>query len=120
MLKHSCYTTTTANQVKAIAIADFVWHNFREKSVEDIPAMASHFGLSITHFNRLSVIAFNQPIRRQVIMLRMDYAMELLTSSNHSISQIALLAGYSDGRYFSKAFKKHFKNRPSEFRSLTL
>lgn len=48
--------------------------------------------------------------------IRMENAKRLLTTTNLSISEIALSVGFLDPLYFSKAFKKYAGISPSEFR----
>lgn len=47
---------------------------------------------------------------------RIDYAAELLRSTNLQIQTIAQLCGILDVHYFSKLFKKHTKKTPKEYR----
>ena len=47
--------------------------------------------------------------------IRLRRACELLQSSDHSVAEVAVLAGFSDAKYFSTVFKKHFGESPSRF-----
>ena len=49
--------------------------------------------------------------------VRMEKAMELLRDPTIKIQDIAERTGYSNQRYFSVCFKKHFGKTPTEFRS---
>lgn len=51
-----------------------------------------------------------------LIERRIKASMELLTSTNHSISQIASLVGFSSQSYFSQMFKKATGQTPNEYR----
>ncbi len=48
--------------------------------------------------------------------LRVEKAKQLLRDNNISISKIAVLVGYDDGRYFSKIFKKYAGTQPSNYK----
>lgn len=48
--------------------------------------------------------------------LRMKKAAELLNTSSFSIKEISSLVGYSTSLTFSREFRKHFGQRPSDFR----
>lgn len=48
--------------------------------------------------------------------IRLDYAMKLLRDTNDTISEVAYEAGYTDPKYFSRAFKKAKGLTPTEFR----
>ncbi len=50
--------------------------------------------------------------------LRMDYAEKLLSQQAYNkmtISEIALMSGFYDPRYFSRVFKKHYGTAPNEY-----
>lgn len=113
------FTTTSIHKAKATIISDFIEQNFTDRVVDDIPGIAKDFGISIKGLHRLSINAFGKSMKKQVIMLRMSYALDLVTNTNKPIHEIALLSGYNDSNYFSHAFKKYFKQSPSEVRLLS-
>ena len=47
--------------------------------------------------------------------LRMNRALELLMENKLSVKEIALVCGFSDEKYFSRAFKKKYGYPPSHF-----
>ena len=51
-----------------------------------------------------------------LIKVRMDHARHLLLNRNLSVSEVALEVGYTDHFHFSKIFKKHVGEPPTEFR----
>lgn len=65
------------------------------------------------YFNDLS---FGDYIRK----LRIEKAIQLLTESNHSLSEIAYLTGFSDQSHFNRIFKKYTGKNPSEYRKKEL
>ena len=48
--------------------------------------------------------------------MRFQKAKELILSGNYSLAQVAFMCGFNDPHYFSKAFKQHFGESPSQFR----
>lgn len=48
--------------------------------------------------------------------MRLEYALELLKSTEHSIAQIAELCGIPDCNYFSRLFKKTYGVSPTDYR----
>lgn len=54
--------------------------------------------------------------KQYLVELRMKRAIELLSSTNCSIAEIASELGYSDQYCFSKAFRKYYGEAPSTFR----
>jgi AraC-like DNA-binding protein len=65
------------------------------------------------YFNNLS---FGEYIRK----LRIEKAIDLLHSPNHSLSEIAYLTGFSDQSHFTRIFKKNTGKSPSEYRKSLL
>lgn len=61
------------------------------------------------YFDNLS---FGDYIRR----LRIEKAIQLLNESDHSLSEIAYLTGFSDQSHFNRIFKKHTGKNPSTYR----
>lgn len=61
------------------------------------------------YFDNLS---FGEYIRKQ----RIEKAVELLHSSQHSLSEIAYLTGFSDQSHFTRIFKKHTGKSPSDYK----
>jgi signal transduction histidine kinase/ligand-binding sensor domain-containing protein/DNA-binding response OmpR family regulator len=46
---------------------------------------------------------------------RLKKAMELLASGNHNVNEVAYMVGFSDPKYFSTVFKKHYGKNASEY-----
>lgn len=65
------------------------------------------------HFDDLS---FGDYIRK----LRIEKAISLLKTSQHTLSEIAYLTGFSDQSHFTRIFKKHTEQSPSTYRKLVL
>jgi AraC-like DNA-binding protein len=61
------------------------------------------------YFDNLS---FGEYIRK----LRIEKAMLLLEQTNHSLSQIAYLTGFSDQSHFTRIFKKQTGQNPSDYK----
>jgi len=57
-------------------------------------------------------LSFGDYIRK----LRIDKAIQLLTSTNYSLSEIAYLTGFSDQSHFTRIFKKIMQQNPSDYR----
>lgn len=54
---------------------------------------------------------------RYLLSLRLEESCSLLRSTNHSMSQIAHIAGFSSPSYFSQIFRKTFGISPSDYRN---
>lgn len=55
---------------------------------------------------------FGEYIRK----IRIEKAIELIRSTNYSLTEIAYLTGFSDQSHFTRIFKKHTAKNPSSFR----
>lgn len=55
-------------------------------------------------------------LKDYLIQIRMEKSADLLTSTTFHISEIANAVGFPDALAFSKAFKKHFGQSPSNYR----
>ncbi|CAM1370044.1 helix-turn-helix transcriptional regulator [Tenacibaculum xiamenense] len=62
---------------------------------------------------------FNTTISEYSLQVRMDKAKELLSHTNKPIYEISDMVGYKNPTHFSAAFKKHSKQTPKQFRSLS-
>ena len=47
--------------------------------------------------------------------VRLKKSKELMMTGSHNVSEVAYSVGYSDPKYFSRLFRKHFGIAPSEF-----
>jgi signal transduction histidine kinase/ligand-binding sensor domain-containing protein/DNA-binding response OmpR family regulator len=57
----------------------------------------------------------NMSVNEFVRKLKMQMALELLKSNNHTIADISLLTGFSSVAYFRQCFKEEFGVTPSEY-----
>lgn len=81
----------------------------------DVPALASAIGMSqpvlYKKIRALTDLSVNDFIKS----LRIKRAAQLLKQGSGNIAEIAYAVGFSDRKYFSSEFKKHFGKTPSEF-----
>ncbi len=57
-----------------------------------------------------------QTFGEYVRTLRIDRAKQLLLDTKYSLTQVAYLTGFSDQSHFTRIFKKHTGENPSEYR----
>ena len=50
---------------------------------------------------------------------RINHAARLLLTTNHSVTLIAALSGFSTRAYFYKQFRRHFQMTPTQYRQTT-
>ena len=81
-----------------------------------IEIAAENSGVTRRRFNDLFKNSFSITPNRYVIKLKIEYAKQLLISTDLSISKISELCGFSDIYYFSKTFKSETDQTPTDFR----
>ncbi|MFD0713550.1 response regulator [Paenibacillus sp. GCM10027626] len=90
----------------------------RAHFLEDISlkSVADHLALSPSYFSRMFSQETEQTFIDYLIELRIDYAKELLHTTNAKVYQISQMAGYDNPHYFSRLFKKVTGLSPGEYR----
>lgn len=81
-----------------------------------IGGISQECGISQYHFYRLFKNVFGKSPNQYLIHKRLHFAHSALIQKQHSISDLALICGYSDVHSFSKSFKKHFGVNPSHLK----
>ena len=82
----------------------------------DIRAVCDEGFISVSSLQRAFLRHFGISPMQYVIKLRMDKALKLLAENKRSIKEIAALCGFSDEKYFSRAFKGKYGYPPSDMR----
>jgi AraC family transcriptional regulator len=78
--------------------------------------MASHLGLSPSHFSRSFHRSLNMTPHRYLMARRLSRVLALLATSSTPLAEIALLAGFSDQSHLSRYFRECFGMTPRRFR----
>jgi AraC-like DNA-binding protein len=73
---------------------------------------------SLSSFKRDFQNYYNESPGKWLLKKRVDYAANLLLSSEESISQIAFGSGFEDLSHFSRVFKERTGKNPSDFRKV--
>ena len=84
-----------------------------------IADIAKSVNLSQNHLCKLFKKVLNCSIKNYLIEYRLNIAKNLLSQTDHSITEIANAVGFDDSMYFSQVFRKHINHTPTEFRKLT-
>ena len=106
--------TLRHNNALVLKILDYVRLNFRSNPTnEEIGAM---FGYHPNYINALVVKHTHTSLHRYVIDCKLSHAMQLLLTTNMSVSEIANEINIPDAQYFSRLFKKYYRKSPSAFR----
>ncbi|MDO5310899.1 MAG: AraC family transcriptional regulator, partial [Clostridia bacterium] len=86
--------------------------NFREGT----PAMIKLCGKSYEHVSRSIKKYYGTTLTEYINTLRLNYAANLLTNTNYTLTDIYLECGFNSPSYFSSSFKNHYGLSPYEYR----
>ncbi len=89
--------------------------NFFDSNV-DIEAVCASAFISVSSLQRAFAKHFGISPKQYLIQLRMNRALELLTENELSVKEISFACGFTDEKYFSRAFKKKYGCSPSQLR----
>ena len=73
-------------------------------------------GFSEQHFLKLFKSVMGVTPQRYYVTLLLERSRHLLTTTDHSVGEVAALCGMEDSLYFSRFFKKHMGLSPREYR----
>lgn len=82
----------------------------------NIPQIAQDMNLSVSHFQRLYKQRYGIPCTKDILTSRMEYAKQLLTTTELSAVEVSEKCGYPDYSHFSKVFQKYACVSPSKYR----
>ena len=81
----------------------------------DIPQVCAYGYLSVSTLQRAFQKRFGMSPKQYLLRLRMSRALELLAEGRYSVKEIAFRCGFTDEKYFSRAFRKKYGHPPSYF-----
>lgn len=79
-------------------------------------AVAQKYNISPSHFSTVFHQEFGETFRDYLSKIRLNYAKELLRTTNLKIAEVAHQSGFSDSHYFSTVFRKNTGSTPQQFR----
>jgi PAS domain S-box-containing protein len=83
----------------------------------DTASLATLVGLSVSQFNRKFRQRFQTTPRSYLTHIRLDVAIHLLTTTELSMSEVALRTGFYDQSHFTNQFVKRHRLPPSKYRA---
>ena len=78
--------------------------------------LAKISGVSMPYYNKLFAKKFSISPKQYILNKKLDYAKDLIVSSNLSISEIAEKSGFQSVYHFSRLFKNHFNMSPKSYK----
>jgi len=98
------------------AIMEYLKNNYMNDI--DLNTVASEFALNPSYLSRLFHEKTGVHFTEFINNLRIQKAKELIKTTRYSLDKIGRMAGYQNGRYFSRLFKKREGMTPQEYRLL--
>ena len=83
----------------------------------DIETVCDVAFISVSSLPRGFAKYFGMSPKQYLIQLRMNRALELLTENKLSVKEISFVCGFTDEKYFSRAFKKRYGCSPSQLKN---
>jgi AraC family transcriptional regulator len=81
-----------------------------------VKELAAACSLSASHYGRCFRQSFGTSVHQRLIQLRIDHARRLLSGTNKTLVEIALLSGFYDQAAFSRTFSRIELVTPSRWR----
>lgn len=102
-----------------LAIKDYISHNYHRPALS-VKEIGEHIHMSQPYVCTLFKNETGLTLNQYITNYRMEKAKLLLADSNYKIADISAKAGYTDGNYFAKSFRKQTGLSPSEYREKML
>jgi len=109
----AAYTCSSQNAAISTAV-DYLHENFSDPNLT-IPTLAEQCELSYSHFRKLFYDVYGVSASVYLKQLRLNHACQLLTLGDYTVSQVAVMSGFSDVYYFSSFFKRYIGVSPTEY-----
>jgi AraC-like DNA-binding protein len=97
-------------KTKIKELIDYIEKNYTEEI--DTQSLSQIAGYSEEHFCRKFKSATGITPMTYLKIYRLEQALKMIKENEHTISEIALLCGFSDANYFARCFKAHYGNPP--------
>lgn len=91
-------------QYQIKSIMEYIKHHFTENI--NLDELSSAFYLNKYYITREFKKEYGETIFQHIIKRRIDYAKDMLSSTDKTIDEISRICGFNDQSYFSKQFKK--------------
>lgn len=96
-------------------VRDYIVLNFKnELSIEEL---SKRFFVSKSHLSHTFKNKYGVSPIKYLMLMRLDFAKNLLTKTNKTVTEISLESGFSNSNYFSYYFSKTTGLSPSDFRN---
>lgn len=119
VIEDACLEITTLQErslrTSMLESIEYINQHYQEPEIS-VEQIAGIYHISISYYSRLFNSICEMSFPEYVNNLRMEYAGNLLRSTNLNVKEICVRAGFSNVSYFSTQFKKKYGVSPSTFR----
>ena len=102
---------------RMMSVTDYIKNNLTADDLSQA-AMAEKAGISKDYFSRIFKNVTGMNYSRWLNMIRLEKATELLASSDRTLTEIAMLSGFSSIPSFNRVFRSEKGMAPGEYRTL--
>ncbi|MDA3798887.1 MAG: AraC family transcriptional regulator [Kiritimatiellae bacterium] len=105
------------NSGSSLAKQTAEWVRINSDKNISVLEVANHFKYNENYISKLFKKTFECGLKSYINDKKIEYAKNLLTSTNYSVKQIAHMMSYDDANLFIKFFKYHEQVSPTEYRN---
>ena len=117
LLKQECALSYLPNrQLDLIRPGIALMHRHYLEDAPSVDELASRCGITPVYFRKIFKSVYGTSPLKYMNSLKMNRARELIESGVYSVSDAALLCGFTDIAYFSREFKKAFGSSPTVYK----
>jgi AraC-like DNA-binding protein len=111
------YAGTVTKTGSRVADQVAAWISANRNTLLKSTTVADFFGYNEDYLNRLFKKTFGKTLKQYMDDVRMDYIKKQLLIDGLSLTQVAMMAGFEEYKYFLKYFRYHEGMTPTEFRA---
>lgn len=113
---HKISSSIFGTDVNMIKIGDYIKKNYCKNIT--LGSIAKEFNFDYTSLSRRFKKEMGIPFSRYLENVRLNEALELVTTTDFKIYDISFMVGYNSYEYFIRAFKKKFNYLPNDIRKV--
>lgn len=119
-LIHLIETNASKKQNRYIVAAnEHIAENYMDSSLS-VNSTSEYIGIHASYLGRLFRDHLGEPFTNYLNEYRIKVAMQLLTSTNLSVTEIGFKTGFNSAQSFIRVFKKHVGTTPGQYREKTI
>ena len=100
---------------KILRTTEYIHENFTDQSLT-VEKLANYTNISETYFRKLFLSNYGTTPLDYINKLRLNYAIELLSSGYYTVNEVSEKCGFSTPYYFSAFIKKQTNKSPIQFK----